>query len=57
MLVEHEIDMREERLNIEKAYIAKSKSKVSKHRYRSSNSDSDKGNVINCYLCDENHAF
>jgi hypothetical protein len=34
-----------------------SKSKVSKHRHRSSNSDSDEGNLINCHLCDGDHAF
>jgi hypothetical protein len=57
MLVEYEMDMRDEGLNTEKAHIAKSKSKVSKHRHHSSNSDSDEGNLINCHLCDGDHAF
>jgi cytochrome c553 len=57
MLVEYEMDMRDEGLNTEKAHIAKSKSKVSKHYHRSSNSDSDEGNVINCYLCHGDQAF
>jgi hypothetical protein len=57
MLAEYEIDTWEEGLKTEKEQIAKSKSKVSKHRYRSSNSDYDESDLINCYLCDGDHAF
>jgi hypothetical protein len=57
MLVEFEIDMRMEENKTEEAHIAKSNTKVSKHRYRHSNSDSEEGTVIECYLCDGDHAF
>jgi hypothetical protein len=57
MLVEYKMNIRDEELNTEKAHIAKSKSKVSKHCHCSSNSDSDEDNLINCYLCNGDHAF
>jgi hypothetical protein len=57
ILVEHEIDMRDEGLITEKAHIAKSKSKVSKYCHRFSKFDSDEGNRINCHLCNRDHAF
>jgi hypothetical protein len=57
MLVEHEMDMQMEETKTEEAHIAKSNTKVSKHHYRRSNSDSEEGMVIECYLCDGDHAF
>jgi hypothetical protein len=57
MLVEHEMDMRMEETKTEEPHIAKSNTKVSKHCYRRSNSDSEEGTVIECYLCDGDHAF
>jgi hypothetical protein len=42
MLVEHEMDLREEGLNAEKAHIAKSNTKASKHRQQKRLEDSNK---------------
>jgi hypothetical protein len=57
MLVEYEMDMQMEETKTEEAHIAKSNTKVSKHHSRRSNSDSEAGMVIECYLCDGDHAF
>jgi hypothetical protein len=57
MLVEHEMDMQDEEIKGEQAHITKSSTQALKHRHRRSKSDSDKGSLIKCHLCDEDHAF
>jgi hypothetical protein len=57
MLVENEMDIRDEETKTENTHIAKSSAKVSKYRRQRSDSDSEEGSSIKCHLCDGDHAF
>jgi hypothetical protein len=57
MLVEHEMDIRNEETTTEEGHIVKSSAKVSKYCHQRSDSESEEGSSIKCYLCDGDHAF